>query len=649
MKSFITFFTMLVLMCGGMASFAQDQDTELQSYFNRAGEEPSPSPDNQGNIERVGAWAYGTALAVDVQRDLIFLGSGGVVLILDGGNVTNPVLISDSIHTHGLVEDIRYDSTNQRLFLACGEGGMEIWDVQNPLNPQFLSRKEVLYIGVETPVGGVDIYQTYALTECAWGGVHSLDVSDPTNPVQISFSLQMGNPAYSIHVSQEDGQLHSTGAQFYQRFTIQSNGQLNSSGSRDFTFGAGAVYGKQAVAYVGYSSSMYILDLFHAAFLPWSITNVGGIREIAVPGDTAYIVNNSGFHVYDVSTHNNPVYVGSLNDTYYSADLAIAEGYAYVTESQYGLHIIDIGDGTQPVEVGNFEVLGVTWQAHISGSYAFSAHSKDGMIIVDVSNPAKPKQISQLDTPGEAREVLVQGNYAYIADDTGGLRIADVANPQAPMEIGVWDSLDVWRVAVEGQYAYIIEGVVNNPDWLRILDISNLSNPVEMGSLQLPDFAHKVVVRNDILFIAADDAGLLVIDASDPNNPVKIGSYVTPDVYDVFIRDQYAFLAAADGFGGLIILDISNPTIPALSGQYNAPGFIPFHIYVEGDYAYLDELHNDLHMFYIGDLTSPMLLEEYRLPDFTANVFAVDSLIYFSDARAGLRRISPQMFSQWTA
>ncbi|MBD3336713.1 MAG: hypothetical protein GF355_14470, partial [Candidatus Eisenbacteria bacterium] len=94
----------------------------------------------QTNLERVGAWAYGPSFAVDVDsaRDLIFLTSGGVVLILDGTDPTQPTLMNEDIHTVGLVSDLFYDADDQNLYIAGGEGGLEIWDVGDPLAPVHL-------------------------------------------------------------------------------------------------------------------------------------------------------------------------------------------------------------------------------------------------------------------------------------------------------------------------------------------------------------------------------------------------------------------------------------------------------------------------------------------------------------------------------
>ncbi|NPV14584.1 hypothetical protein HPY86_06600, partial [candidate division WOR-3 bacterium] len=53
------------------------------------------------NCRLVGGWPFGLsyAVAVDEARNIAFLGSGGGVYILNVANPSNPVKISEAIHT----------------------------------------------------------------------------------------------------------------------------------------------------------------------------------------------------------------------------------------------------------------------------------------------------------------------------------------------------------------------------------------------------------------------------------------------------------------------------------------------------------------------------------------------------------------------
>ncbi len=59
--------------------------------------------------------------------------------------------VSEKIHTHGIVQGIFYENSNQRLYLACNNAGLEIWDVSTPTNPVKLG-------SFITPGWALDVY-----------------------------------------------------------------------------------------------------------------------------------------------------------------------------------------------------------------------------------------------------------------------------------------------------------------------------------------------------------------------------------------------------------------------------------------------------------------------------------------------------------
>jgi len=600
------------------------------------------------NIKRVGAWPYGPSLAVavDEQRDLIFLGSGGVVLILDGQDRTNPQLISESIHTAGKVSDLCYDFTTQRLYIAAGEGGMEIWDIQNPAAPVQLVNFEVLYFGYETPVEHIGVYGNYAVVSCSWGFVHSIDISDPTNPVQVSGNGEMGNPANDLYVS-PDGQAHTTGAHAYVRLAIQSNGVLNTSGYMYFTYGAGAVYGNESVAYVEYGG--YMLILSYTSIEPLSATDMGGIGDIVVKSNLAYIINSSGLQIWDITNPYAPSFVGQTSEPNYGEKLVVAEGYAYIARGSEGLSIVEIGDGTSPVVVGSYDVLNITFDAFISGNYAYLAHVDDGMLVLDLGDNTNPILVGQFDTPGYAYDVFVSGSYAYIADVAAGLYVADISDPSHPTEVGVLDSVHAVKLTVSGNYAYLLSRVnPNDPYWIQVVDVANPSNPELKGGIQLPYRASDLAVSGNYVFVAADDDGIRVIDVSNPDAPTEVATFGVPNVYDISVQGNYAYFAAADWDGGFGILNISDPTNPFLENLYNPTGwFHPFDVTVAGNYAWVGDPAGtaEVHLFDISDPANPIEIESYITPGGLYDIFAVDSLVYISDGTAGLQILENLLYS----
>jgi len=58
---------------------------------------------------------------------------------------------------------------------------------------------------------------------------------------------------------------------------------------------------------------------------------------------------------------------------------------------------------------------------------------------------------------------------------------------------------------------------------LQVIDVSNPSSPVLIGSVDTPGFARGVTVTGDTAYVADWSNGLQVIDVSNPSSPVLIG------------------------------------------------------------------------------------------------------------------------------
>jgi hypothetical protein len=179
----------------------------------------------------------------------------------------------------------------------------------------------------------------------------------------------------------------------------------------------------------------------------------------------------------------------------------------------------------------------------VAGSYAYIVAS-GFLVIVDISDPASPFMVGFCDTPGEAYGVAVRGGYAYVAASSGGLRIIDVSDPAIPTEVGFYITYYARDVVVVANYAYVADAA-----YLA----SRTSGRGLIPALERPMPA--------ILRVAvADESGssLRIINVSDPANPVEVGFYDTPGAAcGVVVEGSHAYVA--DRGGGLLILRFTPP------------------------------------------------------------------------------------------
>ncbi|MCK4545009.1 T9SS type A sorting domain-containing protein, partial [candidate division WOR-3 bacterium] len=154
------------------------------------------------------------------------------------------------------------------------------------------------------------------------------------------------------------------------------------------------------------------------------------------------------------------------------------------------------------------------------------------------------------DTGGNARGVYVKDTIAYVADGNDGLRLINVSDPSNPTEIGFYDTWDIaFSVYVKDSVAYVADYGAG----LRIINVSDPSNPTEIGFYDTSGYAYGVYAQDTIAYVADWNNGLRIINVSDPTNPVEIGFYDTGGfALGVYAQDTIAYVA--DGNDGLYII-----------------------------------------------------------------------------------------------
>ena len=131
------------------------------------------------------------------------------------------------------------------------------------------------------------------------------------------------------------------------------------------------------------------------------------------------------------------------------------------------------------------------------------------------------------------------------------------------------------------------------------------------------DSMHDIDVIGPVAFVGQHQS-VVAYDVSDPAAPLPIGRIrVGGDAFGVHIAsgaEDLAFVAAAGA--GLVIVDVTDPTAMSLVGTHDLPGEA-YDVDVEGDIAYVAVGDAGLAVVDIADLTEPRVIasfgdEQYR-------------------------------------
>lgn len=220
--------------------------------------------------------------------------------------------------------------------------------------------------------------------------------------------------------------------------------------------------------------------------------------------------------------------------------------------------------------------------------------------------------ISTFQPPGAPSGIDVQGSYAYLAENgtSGGhLLVLDMTNESLPVVVGSatlpGNALDV---AVHGTTAVVPN---SDPplDGLYLLDISNPTAPSIIGSTIPGRRCMKVVIANSIAYVTSysPSHSLEVVDISDPANPVMLTSVPLPSqaTGGLVVSGSYVYVTA----GSFVTVDVS---VPATAHVVDTESFLNRSVRdvaVSGNYAYLSTRHatenSDLWVYSLANPAQP--------------------------------------------
>lgn len=164
---------------------------------------------------------------------------------------------------------------------------------------------------------------------------------------------------------------------------------------------------------------------------------------------------------------------------------------------------------------------------------------------------------------------------------------------------------DGWRIAYQGDYAYLVRSA-GTPDF-AVINISNPSAPVLVGSLTLAGSPFDIAVNGNYAFIASsvNTQELQVIDIGNPSLPALVGSFNasgTDDGTSISLSGTRVYLTRT-GAPNFVIIDVTSPTVPTLLGSMNLTG-TPRGTIQLGTYTYVAS-ENDAQEIQIVNVATP--------------------------------------------
>ena len=371
------------------------------------------------------------------------------------------------------------------------------------------------------------------------------------------------------------------------------------------------------------------------------------------------------FVTYDVSDPRSPRPVASLaattpgeespNEKTSIHGLFETESIAFVGlhENPWGdeltaLRMIDMADPAQPMFIGTLPSRGQT--TGVATAEGFAVSTGTDLRVFDLTDPRVPVSTWIAEGPVLDNQIEIFGDVAYAAAGRYGLRIIDLADPTNRHEIAAV-AMECRAIDVDAGRLYVAGATppyATSDAFLKVYDLADPRNPVEIGSFEpAPDF-RQIAVLDDIAVGLSLETRISVMDVSDPTAPVAIAHlflFNGPPT-SVTISGQHAYLTASAKHDwwptddlGLIIIDISDPFHPVDAATVDTPGDAR-DVTVSGNLAYVSDGDNGVLVFDITDPTNPVEVRRIVTPG-SARAVAVDGrTLVVADGAGGLTTIT---------
>ncbi len=480
-------------------------------------------------------WSSNKSYGLDIAGQLAYVAASNegfyVLNISDKYNAIE----YDFLATPGFASDVVVDS--RFAYLAAGEAGVHVIDVFDPTNIVLLGTYDTPGFARNLKKQGNTLY-----VADMDGGLVTLDVADPNNP---SYATRMvfgsekvwdvdtfGNYVFvatdagvrSILASSDGGGLMDFSANAY-RSTFDGYQCWDVKVQGDIAFVAGGTDGFY---------TLNVRDPLNPILLDHEPVAGGDLRNLDVEGQYAYLVDNTGIYVYDVSDPANIVSIayepgGNLNDIDVEGELM----YVSFGSSGGGIATLNVSDPHDPVFKVNVlfgtNISSIDMQGHHLYSVNYIGGAGPGLYCHDIiPNVFSPDYLGSRADLSIFTNVHVDGDLAYCSD-TNWLVVFGVTNPVAPTTVIYvdWGSaanyIDSFGACTFGTNI-INAGGTEGVHFLDALDIT----PTFFVGTNYPDAnsALKVTTHGDYTYVANKTSLVIFRHFESPGDTYVAGSYL---------------------------------------------------------------------------------------------------------------------------
>lgn len=447
------------------------------------------------------------------------------VYSIDATDQTNPVLASVVDVSERVVN---LAAAGEYLYTIGYDSHFCVWKLTDPGNPSLRSKSSNFPSnGWDLKVNGNLVYVlrntfgTYSQSVLT-----TINVTDPDHPFREATEYGQGT-GYALAMS--EGLLFSGNTPTLQVYDTSVPSDPTRIGR--FVSGLAAwdleIHGNHLISLAA-DNILFSLDVTQPeSTLPYAFNSTNGhAQDITFDGFYALVANgNEGLFIRNAASG------GAISETDlpgFLHSVTLDGDLAYLAMDSAGLQIADVSSLSSPVLLDDINTSGHAHSVAIykneSGTYALVADTEYDMASYDATDPdwIRPKGITYF--PGLVYDIEVKGDFALVSDSTGLIHVVDVSyfpdQPQIVTSIEVQNT--VRNLELDGDVLYASGGRD-----LSVLDVSDPTSPIILGTYELPRVITDVAVNNGLAYCTQSNWGMEIVDVTNPASIQFVSNFQT--------------------------------------------------------------------------------------------------------------------------
>lgn len=259
-------------------------------------------------------------------------------------------------------------------------------------------------------------------------------------------------------------------------------------------------------------------------------------------------------------------------------------------------------------------------------------------ISVAYADSLNVRQIGSFQTSGVTQDVDVSGEHAYVSYFDTALRVIDVSDMANPVEVGSCSATQYYNpngICASGSHVFLAYGFDKDSTGLSAINVTTPSSPHEVSFSPTDTRAHDVCVSGNYAYVP-QCLGMRIFDVSTPSAPIPLGFCDISLLYhpqSVFVSGDHAYVG---GTGSLRVINVKDPNKPFEVGSCDVEPYA-WGVFVSGLYAYVAADTSGLRVIDVSDPANPHEVGSYNTPGNANAVCVSDGYAYVADDFAGLR------------